>query len=133
MKDILTLLFLIIGSGFMLLAGIGILRMPDLFLRMSTTTKAATMGVGCIMIAAAVHFADVGITSRLLATIFFVFLTASVAAHMIGRAGYSYGVPLWEGTVIDELRGRYDEGRQILYSSDQNEEALPKDDQYISD
>jgi multicomponent Na+:H+ antiporter subunit G len=34
----------------------------------------------------------------------FVLLTAPVAAHMIGRAAYLTGVPLWEKTVCDELR-----------------------------
>jgi multicomponent Na+:H+ antiporter subunit G len=33
-------------------------------------------------------------------------LTAPVAAHMIARAAYSVGTPLWEGTIADELRGQ---------------------------
>ena len=27
-----------------------------------------------------------------------------IAAHVIARAAYSVGVPLWEGTLCDELR-----------------------------
>jgi multicomponent Na+:H+ antiporter subunit G len=38
----------------------------------------------------------------------FFLLTAPVAAHMIGRAAYFVGVPLWSGTITDELRGHYD-------------------------
>jgi multicomponent Na+:H+ antiporter subunit G len=33
----------------------------------------------------------------------FLFLTAPVAAHAIGRAGYRRGSPLWTGTTADEL------------------------------
>ena len=35
-------------------------------------------------------------------------LTAPVSAHVLGRAAYFVGVPLWEGTQSDELRDRYD-------------------------
>jgi multicomponent Na+:H+ antiporter subunit G len=34
----------------------------------------------------------------------FVMLTTPVAAHVIARAAYLSGVPLWKGTVIDERR-----------------------------
>ena len=45
-----------------------------------------------------------GVTARALAGSIFVVLTAPVAAHMIGRAAYAMGVPLWEGTGLDELK-----------------------------
>ncbi|MBN1668320.1 MAG: monovalent cation/H(+) antiporter subunit G [Anaerolineales bacterium] len=110
----LSLFFLFIGSFFMLLAGIGLLRMPDLFLRMSAATKASTLGVGFILLAAAIYFDELGVTSRALATIVFVLLTAPIAAHRIARAGYFAGVRLWEGTLHDDLRGRYDQETHLL-------------------
>lgn len=108
MREVLSAILLLIGGVFMFVAGIGILRMPDLYTRMSATTKVATLGVGSTLLAAAIYFGELGITSRALATIAFVLLTAPVAAHMIGRAAYFGGVPLWSGTVIDELSGHYD-------------------------
>jgi multicomponent Na+:H+ antiporter subunit G len=108
MQEIVSLVLLLIGAIFMFVAGIGILRMPDLYTRMSATTKVATLGVGSTLLAVAVYFGELGITSRSLATIAFVLLTAPVAAHMIGRAAYFGGVPLWRGTVVDELSGHYD-------------------------
>jgi len=106
--DILSLLLFLIGTFFMVLAGIGLLRMPDLFLRMSAATKASTLGAGFILLAAAIYFDDLGTTSRVLATIVFIFLTAPIAAHRIGRAAYFDGVPLWPGTQRDDLSGHYD-------------------------
>ena len=38
--------------------------------------------------------------------IFFLLLTAPVAAHLIGRAAYRTGTPLWERTVLDEWQGQ---------------------------
>jgi multicomponent Na+:H+ antiporter subunit G len=57
-----------------------------------------------------------GITTRALATMSFVFLSAPVAAHMIARAAYFVGVPLWEGTMTNELRGHYDRRTHRLLS-----------------
>jgi multicomponent Na+:H+ antiporter subunit G len=108
LRDIISLILMLIGAFFMFVAAVGVARMPDLFLRMSATSKSATLGVVFVLLAAAVHFNDFGITTRAVATIAFLFLTAPVAAHRIGRAAYFKSVPLWEGTVVDELRGRYD-------------------------
>jgi multicomponent Na+:H+ antiporter subunit G len=101
-------MLMLIGASFLLLAAVGILRMPDLFTRMQPATKAATLGVACMLLAVAVYFGRMGITTRALAGITFFFLTAPVTAHLIGRAAYFVGVPRWEGTVIDELHDKYD-------------------------
>ena len=91
----------------MLVAGLGMMRMPDLFLRMSCSTKAATIGVGTLLFTLALYFANLGVTTRALATICFIFLTAPVGAHRIGRIAYLVGVKLWDGTIKDELKGVY--------------------------
>ncbi|GGW52090.1 MULTISPECIES: monovalent cation/H(+) antiporter subunit G [Halomonadaceae] len=96
------------GASFMLLASIGLLRLPDLLTRMHATTKAAALGVILIMLAAAMHFAEVGVVARAFAIIVFILITAPIAAHVIGRAGYFVGSRLWSGTVKDELRPNYD-------------------------
>ncbi|MCA9966866.1 MAG: monovalent cation/H(+) antiporter subunit G [Anaerolineales bacterium] len=107
---IISITLIFIGVFFIVLAGIGLVRMPDMYLRMSASTKASTLGLGFIVLGTAVYFNELSVTSRALAIIFFMFLTAPVSAHMIGRAGYSDGVPLWERTQLDELRGKYNVG-----------------------
>ena len=97
------------GTLFLLLAAVGILRMPDLYCRASATTKAATLGVGCVLVATSLYFNDLQVTTRVLATIAFLLLTAPVAAHMIARAAYRQQVPLWRATVSDELATYSDE------------------------
>jgi len=94
---------LIAGALFSLLAAIGILRMPDLFNRMHTTTKSGTMGVGCILIAVAIHSRDSDVAWVAMFIFVFFLLTAPVAAHMIARAAYFTGVPLWKKSVMDDL------------------------------
>lgn len=117
LQDIGTAVLIIVGVFFMFVGSLGILRMPDVFMRMSATTKSTTMGVSFTLLAAVVHFSnDLGSVTRILATIVFLFITAPVAAHMIGRAAYFTKVALWHGTVADELKGRYDHERDMLIS-----------------
>jgi multicomponent Na+:H+ antiporter subunit G len=108
MNEIISGALMLIGASFLLMAAIGILRMPDLFTRMQPATKAATLGIACMLLGVAVYFGRVGTTSRAVAAIAFFFLTAPVTAHLVGRASYFVGVPLWKGTVLDELRDKYD-------------------------
>lgn len=105
--DGIVILLFVFGAFLMFLASVGVLRLPDNFLRMSAATKASTLGAGFLLLAAALNFEDLGITSRAIATIFFLFITAPVAAHRIGRAAYFEGSALWEGTLLDELQGHY--------------------------
>jgi multicomponent Na+:H+ antiporter subunit G len=105
---VISMLLFVLGAFLMFLAGLGLLRLPDIFLRMSAATKASTLGAGFILLAAALYFDDLGTTSRAIATIIFLLLTGPVAAHRIGRAAYFDGSLLWEGTLRDDLRGHYD-------------------------
>lgn len=114
MKEVIIIIMMISGSILILLAGIGILRMPDVLLRLSATTKAATLGVGSMLFAFALYYDDIGITARAIATIIFVFLTAPVAAHMIGRSSYYTGVKLWDSTHVDELTGKYEKNKEEM-------------------
>ena len=108
MAEILAGGLLVTGSLFVLLAAVGVVRMPDVYTRMGAATKSSTLGVPCTLLGVAVYFGDAGAAAREVATIVFLFLTAPISAHALARAAYLYGVPLWEGTVRDELRGRYD-------------------------
>jgi len=106
LKELITIALLVIGSLFMLLAAFGIVRMPDLFTRMHAATKVGTVGVSSIVLAVAVHFQEMIVVAPALLIIVFFLATAPVAAHMIGRAAYEFGVELWKGTVVDEWKKR---------------------------
>ncbi|MBX3045063.1 MAG: monovalent cation/H(+) antiporter subunit G [Candidatus Kapabacteria bacterium] len=98
---------LLIGSLFILISAIGLIKMPDIFLRMSATTKAVTFGVSFVLIGASIFFGDIGTITRSVVIILFLFLTAPVAAHMIGRAAYFDGVYIWQKTIVNEMENKY--------------------------
>ncbi|HVM30393.1 MAG TPA: monovalent cation/H(+) antiporter subunit G [Candidatus Limnocylindrales bacterium] len=116
LNDVVTAGLALAGATLMLLAAVGILRMPDLFTRMQASAKAASLGSGMILLAAAVHFAELAVVVRALLAIAFIFLTAPISAHMISRAAYFMGVGLWERNVVDDLEGRYDRAEHRLES-----------------
>jgi monovalent cation/proton antiporter MnhG/PhaG subunit len=107
-KELAAAILLCLGSAFMLLGAVGVFRFPDIYSRVPASAKAAPLGVTLMILALAIHFADFGITVSALLVIGFFCLTAPVAGHMIARAAYFTGVPLWGERITDELANRYD-------------------------
>ena len=104
MTDVVTAIAWLAGSAFALLAAVGLLRMPDVFTRMQASTKASTLGLGCLLIGTAVQMGDFASFIRAASIGAFVLLTTPVAGHVIARASYLAEVPLWKGTVLDERK-----------------------------
>ena len=107
MMEWIIAIVLLFGSFFSLLTSISLVRLPDFYTRIQALTKASTFGLGLILTALILFFDDIVVTPKALLIVFFVFLTNPVSAHMLGRAAYFVGVPLWDETMIDELKGRY--------------------------
>lgn len=108
-RQIIVGVLLLIGSGFMSMASFGLVRMPDLLLRMHAATKAGTIGAGFLLLALAVHSGELQVITTCIAAIFFLIATAPVAAHLIARAGYFEEVELWDHTATDEVMETYEE------------------------
>ena len=111
-REILTCVFLLLGGLLSIVAAAGVLRMPDLFIRMHAATKVGTVGVSSIAIGVMIHFGTLTVTSRGVLVIAFFLLTAPVAAHMIARAAYRSGVSLWMLTRIDEWKTHGEIGKE---------------------
>src|SRR5690625_2094708 len=104
MTDILIMVLCTLGAIFILIASLGIYRMPDFYSRLSVTVKASTMGVGFILIAAMIYFYDFSVTTKIISIIFFLYITSPVSAVMISNTAYKSGIELWKDSVIDELK-----------------------------
>ncbi|QED38293.1 monovalent cation/H(+) antiporter subunit G [Antarcticibacterium arcticum] len=127
MTDIIVGIFAFLGTVFVFLAAVGMIRMPDTYLRISVTTKAATLGIGLLMLAGAIYSNDIAITAKVLAIILFILLTAPVSAHLIGRTSYYSGVKLWKDSVMDDLKGKYNASTEVLHSDMKNASEGPSD------
>jgi len=95
------------GTLFVFVAGLGVLRLPDVYMRLHASTKAGTLGVALNAAGLVAFYPDLGVLTRAVALVLFLLLTAPIAAHMIGRAAYfaqeEMGVSVWEGTVADHM------------------------------
>ena len=92
MSGILVSILIVVGSCFILLAAVGVLRFPDLFTRMHAATKAGAFGGGILALAAGIHFASAGIWIEALLLVLFFYSTMPVAAHLIARAAFRSGI-----------------------------------------
>jgi multicomponent Na+:H+ antiporter subunit G len=113
MIEIPAAILIMIGSLFCLIAAVGMIRLPDTLIRMHAATKAGTLGAGLILAGAALYFTGLGLVLRALLTLMFIFLTAPVAAHLIGRAAYRSGIELFSRTCIDHLGEDMQAGSEI--------------------
>ena len=105
----MTSVLALLGIGFVVIAAVGVLRMPDLYSRMQAASKAAPLGVALLAIAAAVAAGSLEVAIRAFLICLFLCLTAPIAAHTIARAGYRSGVAMADEAVIDELRQTSDQ------------------------
>jgi multicomponent Na+:H+ antiporter subunit G len=85
MNELILIILMSLGSLFVLLAAIGLVRMPDLYLRISVTTKAATLGIGLILVSAAVYFQETSVTTRILAHYSFYSAYSSGGSASLGQ------------------------------------------------
>ena len=104
MTTLLSAFFLLVGSTICLIAALGVLRLPDFFLRMHAATKAGVAGAGLVLVGVAFAEPSVGMWVKVALAIAFLLLTTPIAGHLLARAGYVAGVPLWGGTYQDELQ-----------------------------
>jgi len=94
---------LLLGALFVLVAAIGILRLPDLYTRMHAASKAGAVGSGLMFGAVAVASLDGPIILRAALGFVFILVTTPISAHLLARAAYHAGVRPTELTVIDDL------------------------------
>lgn len=99
----LVAMLMIAGAFFGLVAALGVLRMPDIYMRMHAATKAGAFGASLMAIAAVLQFGNLRSFILALLLITFFYLTAPVAAQALGRAAYRRGNKKWEGTGEDAL------------------------------
>lgn len=113
--EVIGAVLILIGAIFSVISAIGNVRLPDVYTRSHAASKSSTLGVLSTLVGTLLYFLilDGYFSIRLILGIFFVFLTAPVAAHMICRSAYRHHVPLAESTVQDELKDYYMENENL--------------------
>ncbi|WP_128656937.1 monovalent cation/H(+) antiporter subunit G [Paenibacillus sp. 598K] len=99
-------ILILIGAIISALSAFGLIRLPDVYLRSHAATKSATLGVLSVLTGGFLYFMffEGLISAKMLLGIVFVFITAPVAGHLIERAAYMSGVPMWQKSIRDDLK-----------------------------
>ena len=85
----------IVGSFFLLVGTIGLLRLPDVYNRMHATSKATTIGAASMFVAGFVYYGPRGAGLTSIVGVLFLFITAPTGAHLISRSAHKMGVPFF--------------------------------------
>lgn len=106
-------ILLVLGMFFAFVAALGVVRMPDFFIRLHAATKAGAFGSTLILLAAALHFGSLRAFVMALLTVVFFYLTTPVAAQVLGESAHRRRVRLWEKTQVDQLRADEEAASQV--------------------
>ncbi len=92
LTDIVGGVFLAIGSFFLIVGAIGLLRMPDVFTRMHATSVSDTMGAGFLILGMMVEAGFTLVTVKLAIILAVFFFTGPLATHALARGALSVGL-----------------------------------------
>jgi multicomponent Na+:H+ antiporter subunit G len=85
-------LLLAAGGFFVLVGGIGVLRMPDLYTRMHATSVTETLGTMLVMLGLMVYAGWTLATFKLFAVLVFLLFTAPVSSYALANTALIAGV-----------------------------------------
>lgn len=90
-RNLIVFILAAVGTIFLLVSALGILRLPDVFCRMHAAGVAATLGISCLLLGTGVHFLEDGQMFRMIALIILFFVTQPIATTTMARAAYRTG------------------------------------------
>ncbi len=90
--DILSWACLLAGGGFAIVAGVGLLRLPDVFTRMHAAGIGDTLGAGLIVLGLMLQ-AGVSLNLvKLVLILVFIFFTSPTSTHAVAKAALHGGL-----------------------------------------
>jgi multicomponent Na+:H+ antiporter subunit G len=89
-----------IGTIFLFLGSLGILRMPDVYNRLQAGTKCTTLGAFLTIIG--VGIMQPNWLPKTLVIALFILITNPISNHALGRASRKSGVSLCDRSVVDK-------------------------------
>lgn len=114
--NLMTTIALVVGLFFLLVGALGVLRLPDVYLRMIAASKCVALGITGMLLASVFHFIVIGTSAdtdggssaiaastKAFLVILFQFVAGPVGIYMLARSAHIDRVQVWKGTLSDEL------------------------------
>ena len=133
MTSIVTILVLF-GVFFSIVAGIGILRLPDMYSRLHAASKSSTLGVSLVLLAVFIYFwyFEDQLEITLILALVFIYIIAPTGAHMLARSALHSDVEPYQLTILNELR-RDELGYEELTEEDKRKIEARKKEQELDE
>ncbi len=128
LTEYLISFFLLAGAAFALIGSIGLMRLPDFYLRLHGPAKATTLGVGGIIIGSVIFFSTQGegLSLHELLIALFLFITAPVSCHIVAKAALHLKLP-----AVERTRGK--PWKNDLAKADQEAKAAIAEGRFIAE
>lgn len=101
--DLASLVCVIVGASFSLVAGIGLLRFQDMLSRLHAQAKPQSTGLLFVLVGLALHEAGWHVLFLVLAILVLQYLTTPMAGMMLARSGYRSSMFDESELHVDEL------------------------------
>lgn len=100
MIEWIVAVLLLIGASFILIGSIGLVKMPDFFMRLHGPTKATTLGMASLLIAAMVYFSHTheGLSVKEILISIFLLITAPISGYILIKSAIHHKIKAKEGT-----------------------------------
>jgi multicomponent Na+:H+ antiporter subunit G len=106
MMEVLSYSLVVLGALVMLVAMIGVVRFPDLYCRAHALGKGLTLGVSLMLLSLWIDLGPDVAGLKIVAAIFFQFLTIPVASHLLALAAMRRGLPQHSQKPLDDHRSK---------------------------
>jgi multicomponent Na+:H+ antiporter subunit G len=90
--EVLSWTFIVAGSVFVLVGGIGLIRLPDFYTRIHAAGITDTMGAWLILIGLMFSAGWTLISVKLMMLLFFLAATSPLASHALAKAAFLRGL-----------------------------------------
>jgi len=94
-RDLLAVVFLLLGVFFMFVGAVGVVRLPDLYNRLHAASKCSTLGLMGLLLACVCHMPTLDVISKAVLTIVFIFVATPVGSHILAKAALKDHAPFW--------------------------------------
>jgi multicomponent Na+:H+ antiporter subunit G len=110
LADILAAVCLLGGAAFVLVAAIGIVRLPDVLCRSHALAKAMTFGISLMLAGLWIHLGREAAASglKIALAVFFQLLTIPVSSHLLSLVAWQKDLPRWRHAPVADHRQKPD-------------------------
>jgi multicomponent Na+:H+ antiporter subunit G len=104
MNELITGILILSGASLIVVAAIGINRLPDVLCRSHAVAKALTLGIFLLLLGLWVYLGEKQTAMKILLAIFFQIITIPIASHLVGLLAFQKNMPRWRERPMDDHR-----------------------------